>query len=52
MAFQPAWATRAHLLRANADEEGAHQAFKKAIALTTNLPVRRYLERQIKTDIT
>lgn len=45
--FQPAWATRAHLLRANADEKGARQAFEKAIALTTNLPLRRYLERQI-----
>ncbi|MEO0385287.1 MAG: DUF6596 domain-containing protein [Pseudomonadota bacterium] len=45
--FQPAWATRAHLLRANADEKGARQAFEKAIALTTSLPLRRYLERQI-----
>lgn len=45
--FQAAWATRAHLLRANADEKGARQAFEKAIALTTNLPLRRYLERQI-----
>ena len=44
--FQPYWATKAHLLRMQGDREGARQAYDKAIGLTTDLPVRRYLEDQ------
>ncbi|HEV2146531.1 MAG TPA: DUF6596 domain-containing protein [Longimicrobiaceae bacterium] len=42
---QPAWATRAHLLAAAGRMEEAGQAFEKAISLTTEPGVRRYLER-------
>jgi RNA polymerase sigma-70 factor (ECF subfamily) len=42
--FQPAWATRAHLLReAGRADEAAH-AYEKAISLTTERGARRYLE--------
>jgi predicted RNA polymerase sigma factor len=44
--FQPAWATRAHLLPEAGRMEEAAAAYAKAISLTTELPVRRYLERQ------
>ncbi|HEX6069895.1 MAG TPA: DUF6596 domain-containing protein [Longimicrobiaceae bacterium] len=44
--FQPAWATRAHLLADAGRTEEAARAYAKAISLTTELPVRRYLERQ------
>jgi RNA polymerase sigma-70 factor (ECF subfamily) len=43
--FQPAWATRAHLLAELGREEEAAQARAKAISLTTEPGVRRYLER-------
>jgi RNA polymerase sigma-70 factor (ECF subfamily) len=43
--FQPAWATRAHLLAELGRVEEAGQARAKAISLTTEAAVRRYLER-------
>lgn len=44
--FQPAWATRAHLL-AEAGEAGlASEAYARAIALTTDPAARAYLERR------
>jgi len=44
--FQPAWATRAHLLRRAGRHEEARAAYQEAISLTTEGSVRRYLERQ------
>jgi RNA polymerase sigma-70 factor (ECF subfamily) len=44
--FQPAWATRAHLLDELGRTEDAARARAKAILLTTDPAVRRYLERQ------
>ena len=41
--FQPAWATRASLLAA-AGEPSAHDAYRRAISLTTDTPSRRFLE--------
>lgn len=43
--FQPAWATRASLL-AELRRPEAFEAYERAIALTTDLPARRYLEQQ------
>jgi RNA polymerase sigma-70 factor (ECF subfamily) len=43
--FQPAWATRAHLLAEAGRSEDASRAFARAISLTTEPAVRRYLER-------
>jgi RNA polymerase sigma-70 factor (ECF subfamily) len=42
--FQPAWATRAHLLHEAGRLDEASQAYQKAISLTTERGVRRYLE--------
>lgn len=42
--FQPAWATRAHLLAATGQASSAAQAFEKAISLTTDPALREYLE--------
>ena len=42
--FQPAWATRAHLLQAAGRDADA--AYAKAISLTTDGEVRGYLERK------
>ncbi len=42
--FQPAWATRAHLLAAAGRGAEAQAAYAKAITLTTEVGVRRYLE--------
>ena len=39
----PAWATRAHLLRAAGRHTEAAIAFEKAISLTTDPAVRHYL---------
>ena len=47
--FQPWWATRAHLLAEAGLHEAAAQAYDKAISLTTEVGVRRYLERQRRT---
>lgn len=45
--FQPAWATRAHLLAETGRSAEAAQAFRRAISLTTDIPVRRYLEGRL-----
>ena len=44
--FQPAWATRAHLLAALGETDAAASAFAKAISLTTDAPSRLYLARR------
>ncbi|HEU4642581.1 MAG TPA: DUF6596 domain-containing protein [Gemmatimonadaceae bacterium] len=44
--FQPAWATRAHLLGEAGRTEEAVRAYERAISLTTDAGARRYLERQ------
>ena len=44
--FQPAWATRAHLLQGAGRLEEAAQAYERAISLTTDVAVRRYLEER------
>ncbi len=46
--FQPAWATRAHLLHMLGHREQAERAYGRAIALCTEPIVRRYL--QSKSD--
>jgi len=46
--FQPAWATRAHLLEEAGRTEEAREAYGKAISLTTEVGVRRYLERRLE----
>lgn len=45
--FQPAWATRAHLLAASGRAAEAAEAYRRAISLTTELPLRRYLEARL-----
>ena len=42
--FQPAWATRAHLLAESGRIDEAQRAYEKAISLTTEREVREYLE--------
>jgi len=44
--FQPAWATRAHLLADAGRAEDAVRAYERAISLTTDNGARRYLERR------
>ncbi len=44
--FQPAWATRAHLLGELGRREEAAQAFDRALSLTTDAALYRCLERQ------
>jgi len=44
--FQPAWATRAHLLAEAGRADAASRAYRRAIELTTDPEVRRYLEIQ------
>jgi RNA polymerase sigma-70 factor (ECF subfamily) len=44
--FQPAWATRAHLLGEAGRTEEAARAYERAISLTTDAAARRYLERK------
>lgn len=44
--FQPAWATRAHLLAEEGRASEAVAAFARAISLTTDSRARRYLERR------
>jgi RNA polymerase sigma-70 factor, ECF subfamily len=48
-AFQPAHATRAHLLKRAGNIADAAQAYDRAISLTTQVPLRRWLETQHKT---
>lgn len=45
--FQPAWATRAHLLAEAGRPAEAERAYRKAISLTTERGVREYLERRL-----
>lgn len=45
--FQPAWATRAHLLAEAGRKVEAERAYGKAISLTTETAVREYLERRL-----
>ncbi|MFW6078708.1 MAG: RNA polymerase sigma factor [Gemmatimonadota bacterium] len=42
--FQPAWATRAHLLAEAGRADDARRAYDKAISLTTDRHLREYLE--------
>jgi RNA polymerase sigma-70 factor (ECF subfamily) len=44
--FQPAWATRAHLLAEAGRADEARRAFERAISLTMEPGVREYLERR------
>ncbi|HEX7051193.1 MAG TPA: DUF6596 domain-containing protein [Longimicrobiales bacterium] len=44
--FQPAWATRAHLLTEAGRVDEARRAYEKAISLTTERGVRSYLQRR------
>lgn len=44
--FQPAWATRAHLLALLERQTEASIAYDRAIALSTEPPIRRYLQVQ------
>ena len=44
--FQPAWATRAHLLAELGHMDDARIAFAKAISLTTDPRLRVYLQRR------
>jgi predicted RNA polymerase sigma factor len=44
--FQPAWATRAHLLAESGRTFEAVAAYRKAISLTTERDAREYLERR------
>ncbi len=44
--FQPAWATRAHLLAETGRTEEALLAYDRAISLTTDAGPRRFLERR------
>jgi predicted RNA polymerase sigma factor len=46
--FQPWWATRAHLLADAGRKQDAARAYEKAITLTTEAAVRRYLERKAR----
>ncbi|HEX8725187.1 MAG TPA: DUF6596 domain-containing protein [Gemmatimonadaceae bacterium] len=46
--FQPAWATRAHLLAAAGRTGEARAAYKKAISLTTEAGARSHLEEKAR----
>src|SRR5581483_3146381 len=43
--FQPVWATRAYLLAEAGRVDEAVSAYERAISLTADVAVRRYLER-------
>ncbi|HYM23847.1 MAG TPA: DUF6596 domain-containing protein [Vicinamibacterales bacterium] len=47
--FQPAWATRAHLLAEGGRTDEAAAAYGRAISLTADVASRRYLERRLGT---
>lgn len=47
--FQPAWATRAHLLAAAGRGDEAAAAYRRAIALTTDVGVVAHLLRRLRT---
>ena len=44
--FQPALATQAHLLAASGEAENARRAYDAAIALTTDAPSRKFLQKR------
>jgi predicted RNA polymerase sigma factor len=46
--FQPAWATRAHLLVGLGDRRGASDAYGRALELTTDDGVRRFLLTRLR----
>lgn len=46
--FQPAWALRAQLLAEAGRSQDAALAFQRAIALTTEPAIRRFLERRLR----
>jgi predicted RNA polymerase sigma factor len=46
--FQPAWATRAHLLAGLGDRRAAADAYGRALELTTDDGVRRYLLARLR----
>jgi predicted RNA polymerase sigma factor len=46
--FQPAWATRAHLLASAARLDDAAAAYERAISLTTDAAVREFLREQVR----
>lgn len=48
LTFQPAWATRAHLLSQGASDSATLAAFEGAIALTRDPATRAYLTRKAK----
>jgi RNA polymerase sigma-70 factor (ECF subfamily) len=45
--FQPYHAARAHFLSETGDAPGALRSYEKAISLTTDAPLRRYLEQRV-----
>lgn len=47
--FQPAWATRAHLLARRGERTAAAAAYRQALTLTTDDRVRHYLAGQLAT---
>jgi len=49
--FQPAWATRAHLVAEAGRVEEARRAYAKAVSLTTEPGVRRYLEGRMESVV-
>lgn len=46
--FQPAWATRAQLLAEAGRPEDAAHAYQRAISLTTEPAIRRFLQRRLR----
>lgn len=42
--YQPAWATRAHLQQLSGDRVAAGDSYRRAISLTTDTAVRKYLQ--------
>jgi RNA polymerase sigma-70 factor (ECF subfamily) len=50
--FQPAWATRAQLLADAGRPEEAAAAYRRAISLTTEPAIRRFLENRLRDLVT
>ncbi|MEM8539738.1 MAG: DUF6596 domain-containing protein, partial [Pseudomonadota bacterium] len=48
MAFQPYWATKAHLMAGTGNKKGAISAYEKAIALCTDNSIRDWLKEKIQ----
>lgn len=46
--FQPLWAARAELLARQGEKTKAEIAFEKAISLTTEIPLRQFLQAQMQ----